>query len=163
MASKENGQKRGVLKTKPLLHLGKYDNRMDDSSERQDSGLGDSIRTEASVTDSYSIDDGESSMQECSVTEELQQKTKEMKIENDVETEVETTRSTDEGYYTLSLENKPAEVSVPSTDSVDGKLVESTKHALIWFLQCFARTNDLRYLLAPLWRLLLVQNEDGDT
>ena len=99
-----------------------------------------------SATGSYSFSD-ESRDQMCGREDnfdscsELAQETRKIKLSDN---------SHDSNYFSLD-----------STDRKPGN--SSAMEIKPSFINSYAQTNDIRYLLAPFWKSLLLPNEDGDT
>ena len=159
MESSEYRQQTRSMKTK--LRTSKLQDEDTDSYDRVDSGFGESdslqsMQSDRSNTNSYSIDD-ESRNQECSESSELTRKTEQLDINSDQ------FRQCDDGYKSCSLdfdellerrpEPKPTSPNPPPREYVSPYKC----------MRMFSQTEDVRYLLAPFWPMLLHQNDDGDT
>lgn len=167
MESSEHKQQSSSMKSK--LRMSKLPRKLQDedidfSSDRVDSGYGDSITSipsDRSNTNSYSIDD-ESRNQECSASMELTQKTAKLNINSDHfrQSDDEKCNSIDQGYKSCSLEL----LDEPDTRCEPVKVLSPHKNVLPYeYMRLYSQTEDVRFLLAPFWPMLLHQNDDGDT
>ena len=147
---------------KPLSDIGKRQMKHEDLEMMApvgdcDSGLGSmqSMPSDRNCTGSDSMDDT-SRDQRCSETLALTKRVEHLRIDAKH-------TSNDDGYS--SMENKENQESLPS--ETDGKVINnfnaSAYVTILQFIQSYAVTNDVRYLLAPYLGYLVDQNEDGDT
>ncbi|CAB3992993.1 nuclear factor NF-kappa-B p105 subunit isoform X1 [Paramuricea clavata] len=134
-----------------------------DSSDRVDSGFGDSLPSmpsDRSDTNSYSIDDISRDQKCVDSTDCILQKTKNLKI-----SEPKICKSIDDGYASILSERSVELPSLPSTNK--GQAMDHPfQHQYVSVydcMRCFAQTQDFRYVLAPFWPTLLHRNDEGDT
>ena len=119
-------------------------------SDRVDSGYGDSLPSvQSSNTDSYDVTDS-SRNEKRDVPDEsvIVERTKKLNINSE----------TDDGYKSISLDSQK---NLPVVDQRE--LANILMQSNFQYLQYFIQTQDLRYMLAPIWPMLLRQNDDGDT
>ena len=121
-------------------------------SDRVDSGFGDDSslsysNEDRSCTDSNSLGD-KSRHQICDGGMELERKTANLTLSDESTTH-------ESGYFGLESRNFSEESS--TNVEYSNEILKPS------FMNSFAQSNDIRYLLAALWPYLLKRNEDGDT
>lgn len=133
----------------------------EDCSDRSDSGF-ESLLSNSMGNSEDRSSTGSSSMsfksrhQVCrgSNNTELEQKTEKLTL-SDSKSDSNSMEH-ESGYYSRDTYSFIEETSQETSLSFN----ESFKPS---FLNSFAQSNDIRYLLAPLWRCLIAPNQDGDT
>jgi hypothetical protein len=134
-----------------------------DSSYQVDSGIGDSLHSipsDRSDTNSYSNDDISRDQKCVDSADCILQQTQNLQI-----SDPKICKSIDDGYTSITPERSIELLSLPSTDK--GQTMDHPlQHQYVSVydcMRCFAQTQDFRYVLAPLWPMLLHRNDEGDT
>jgi hypothetical protein len=162
MASSGNTRESQGGKAKPRIHFKNQYEDFDSSSDRVDSGFDSlpSMPSDRSDTNSYSIGD-ESRDQKCVDSADcILQQTQNLQI-----SDPEICKSIDDGYTSISPERSVELPSLPATNKVQA-MDHPFQHQYVSVydcMRCFAQTQDFRYVLAPLWPMLLHRNDEGDT
>ena len=159
MASSGNTRESQGGKAKPRINFKNQYEDFDSSSDRVDSGFDSlpSMPSDRSDTNSYSIDDISRDEKCVDSTDCILQKTKNLKI-----SEPKICKSIDDGYDSIPSERSVELISTDKGQAMDHPL-QHQYVSVYDCMRCFAQTQDPRYVLAPLWPMLLHRNDDGDT